>query len=120
MHLYHIMPPYTVQKQKYVYPVTLGREELRALAAIETKLGCSRAQAIRQAIQGYVEDVRGLEVIKLRRISKSKAKEEILRYLKNHNHAWTDEIADALRIDVRLASEILEELWGEKKIEPVS
>jgi len=109
-----------MQRQKYVYPVTLGPEELKALAAIETKLGCSRAQAIRQAIRSYVEDVRGLEVIKLRRLSKNRAREEILRYLKNHDHAWSDEIADALRIDVRLASETLEELWREEKIEPIS
>ena len=114
------MPHYTVQKQRYVYPVTLGPEELRALATIEAKLGCSRAQAIRKAIQGYVGDVRGLEVVRLRRISKGKAKEEIVRYLENHNHAWTDEIADALRIDISLASEVLEELWEEKRIEPIS
>lgn len=106
--------------QRYVYPVTLGPEELEALDAIEKKLRCSKAEAIRRAVQNYAEYVKGLEVIKLRRMSKKEAKKKILEYLEKNDHAWSSEIADALRLDISLVFEVLEELWREEKVEPTT
>ncbi|MHB2037527.1 MAG: ribbon-helix-helix protein, CopG family, partial [Nitrososphaerales archaeon] len=100
-----------------VYPISLGEEELESLEQISEKTGASKAEAIREAIKSYAEEVKGLEVVKLRTVSKEKATKEILEYLEKNDRAWTSDIADSLNLNILFVNEILEELWRKNKIE---
>ena len=108
-----------MQRKRYVYPVELDENVRKALEEITEKLGCSRADAIRDAILNYAETVRGLEVVKIRDIGREQAKKEILEYLKDRDRAYADEIADALQLDFHLVNELLMELWEEERVEPI-
>jgi len=103
---------------RYVYPVALDSEEAKVLESLAAKLGLSKAEAIREAIRYYVEYVKGLEVVKMREISREEAKKEVLAYLEKHEKVWSSTVADELRLDISLVNEILQELWSEEKVEP--
>lgn len=106
---------------RQIYPISLSKEEISALETIEEKLGCSRADAIRQSINEYANQIKGVEVVKIRDVSKEVAKKEILDYLRKNDRAWSNEIADDLRLDIVQVTEVLDELWkGDDTIEPVS
>lgn len=95
--------------EREVYPIDITKQKEK-LETICKKMGASKAEAIRDAINFYYEYVRGIKVIELRDITKEQAEEEILEYMKEKGRAWTDEIADDLRIDIVLVNEILKEL----------
>ncbi len=103
--------------QRYVYPVDLTEVE-KELNLIVEKLKVSKAEAIREAIRHFAEELKGIEVVELREISKEQAKKEILEYIKGKDRVWADEIAEALRIDLSLVNDILMELWSEGYVEP--
>ena len=92
--------------EREVYPIDITKQKDK-LEAICKKMGISKAEAIRDAIDFYYEYIRGLKVIELRAITKEQAEKEILEYMKEKGKAWTDEIADDLRIDIVLVHEIL-------------
>ena len=104
--------------KRYVYPVQLGEEEVQALNVIVDRLECSRAEAIREAIVHHAEYVKGLEVMKIREVTKEQARREILAYLKEKDRAWSSDIADSLRLDITLVNDVLTELWSEGEVEP--
>ncbi len=58
--------------------------------------------------------------MKIREVSRSQARKEILEFLEKNERAWSSEIADSLRIDLTLVSSILEELRREKRVEPAA
>lgn len=95
--------------EREVYPVDITRQKDK-LEKICKKMGISKAEAIRDAIDFYYDYVRGLKVVELRDVSKEQAEKEILAYIKEKGKAWTDEISDDLRIDIVLVNEILKEL----------
>jgi hypothetical protein len=101
-----------------VYPVQLDNAELEALETITDNLHISKSEAIRDSVRNYAEQVKGLEVIKIREISRSQGRKEILEFLDEHDRAWASNIADELRLDLSFVNSILEELWGEKRVEP--
>ncbi len=103
--------------QRYVYPVDLTEVE-KELNLIVEKLKVSKAEAIREAIRHFAEELKGIEVVELREIPKEQAKKEILEYIKGKDRVWADEIAEALRIDLSLVNDILMELWCEGYVEP--
>lgn len=103
--------------QRYIYPVDLTEVE-EELSLIVEKLRLSKAEAIREAIRQYAEELKGLEVVELRDISKEQAKKEIIDYIRGKERVWADEIADALRLDLSLVNDILMELWSEGYVEP--
>ncbi len=103
--------------QRYIYPVDLTEVE-KELNLIVEKLKVSKAEAIREAIRYYAEELRGLEVVELRDIPREQAKKEIVEYIKGKERVWADEIADALRLDLSLVNDILMELWSEGYVEP--
>ena len=88
------------------------------LNVITEKLGGSKAEAIREAIKHYAGDLRGLEVLTYREVSRGDAKKEIQRYLRGKDRVRADEISDTLRIDFHLVNELLLELWQEGWVEP--
>lgn len=58
--------------------------------------------------------------MKIREVSRSQARKEILEFLEKNEEAWSSETADSLRIDLTLVSSILEELRREKRVEPAA
>jgi metal-responsive CopG/Arc/MetJ family transcriptional regulator len=110
----------TKQIKRYVYPVQLDEEELEALDTIVEKLHSSKSEAIREAIRNYADQLRGAEVMKIREVSRGKARKEILEYLERNDRAWSSEMADLLRLDLTLVNSILEELWSEKRVKPTT
>jgi len=103
--------------QRYIYPVDLTEVE-KELNFIVEKLKVSKAEAIREAIRHYAEELRGLEVVELRDIPRKQAKREIVEYIRGKERVWADEIAAALRLDLSLVNDILMELWSEGYVEP--
>jgi len=103
----------------YVYPLKLTEEDQKDLAKIMEKLGCNKAEAIRDAIRHYAEYLEGLEVVNLRDLSEEDAKKEIRTYLKGKDRVRADEISDALRLDLSLVNKVLVALWQEGEVEPL-
>ncbi|WP_456330690.1 winged helix-turn-helix transcriptional regulator [Archaeoglobus sp.] len=103
--------------QRYVYPVDLTDVE-KELNLIVEKLKVSKAEAIREAIRHYAEELKGLEVVELRDVPREQAKKEIMEYISGKERVWADEIAEALRLDLSLVNDILMELWSEGYVEP--
>lgn len=95
--------------EREIYPIDITKRKDK-LEKICKKMGISKAEAIRDAIDFYYDYVKGLKVIELRDVSKEQAEKEILEYIKEKGKAWTDEIADDLRIDIVLVNGILKEL----------
>ena len=110
----------TKQVKRYVYPVQLDKDELKALDKIVERLHSSKSEAIREAVRNYADQLQGTEIIRIREVSRPQACKEILEYLEKNERAWSSEIADSLRIDLSLVNSILEELWGEKRVEPTA
>ena len=102
---------------RVVYPVDLTGC-LKDLATVTEKLRISKADAIREAIKHYAEELRGLEVVTYRKVTEGQAREEIRRYLKGKGSVRADEISDALRMDFDLVNKVLLEMWGEGWVEP--
>ena len=110
----------TKQLKRYVYPVQLDEEEVQALNLIVERMGGTKSEAIRDAIRSLAEEVKGMEVVKIRDISRKQTRKEILEFLDQKERAWSSQIADELRLDLSLVNRVLEELWGEKKVEPAT
>ena len=110
----------TKQVKRYVYPVQLNEEELEALDMIVERLHSSKSEAIREAIRNYADQLHGTEVMRIREVSRSQARKEILEFLQKNDRAWSSEIADSLRIDLSIVNSVLEELWSEKRVEPTA
>jgi predicted DNA-binding protein len=106
--------------KRYVYPVQLDEDEVQALNVIVERTGKTKSEAIREAIRSFADEVKGMEVVKIRDISRKQARKEILEYLDKKERAWSSEIADTLRLDLTEVNRILEQLWGEKKVEPTT
>lgn len=104
---------------EHVYPLRLDDLHTTEIKEISTKLNCSKAEAIRQAISFYHNHLQPLQVTEIRWIPKSQAKKEIMKYLKGKPKAYTDEIADKLHLDVAYVDEVLIDLWGSDAIEQV-
>lgn len=104
-------------KGRAIYPVDLTGC-LADLNTISEKLRVSKAEAIRQSIMRYAEELRGLEVVSYRKVTMRQAKEEIQRYLRGRARVRADEISDALRIHLELVNRTLLELWKEGWVEP--
>ena len=103
----------------YVYPLKLAEESQKDLAKIMEKLGCTKAEAIRDAISHYAEYLEGLEVVNLRNLTEEEAKKEVQAYLKGKDRVRADEVSDALRLDLGLVNKILLALWQEGEVEPL-
>lgn len=102
--------------EREVYPIDITKQKEK-LETICKKMGISKAEAIRDAIDFFYDYVRGLKVVELRDVSKEQAEKEILAYIKEKGKAWTDEISDDLRIDIVLVNEILKELAEKGAVE---
>jgi len=102
---------------QYVYPRDLTEVE-EELKCITEKLRISKAEVVREAISFFAAELKGLEIVELRDIPKEQAKKEIISFIKGKERVWADELADALRLDLAFAQDILKELWEEGYVEP--
>lgn len=103
----------------YVYPLKLTKENQRDLAKITERLGCTKAEAMRDAIRYYAEYLEGLEVVNLRHLSEEEARKEIQAFLRGKDRVRADEVSDALRLDLSLVNKVLLALWEEGEVEPL-
>lgn len=101
-------------------PFSSMTRNFRALNSIVDRLGGTKSEAIRQAIRNSAEELKGMEVVKIRDVTKAQARKEILEYLDKRERAWSSEIADGLRLDLALVNDALQELWSERKVEPTT
>jgi len=111
---------YVMQKsvKSKVIPIRFGEEELQKIDSLLDKTGLrSRSEFIREAVQYYLDNVAEMRIIELRDISKDQAKKEILEYIKERKEAETFDIANDLRLDLKLTMKALKELWEEGRIE---
>ncbi len=101
-------------------PVRIERGMLRELTQLGEKHGYkSRSELVREAIEDKIAQLKGVEIVKIRNIPKSKAKKEILAYIRNKDRVYASDIAFDLRLDLGLVFEIVDELFGEEKLEEV-
>ncbi len=107
----------SAKNERLVYPVDLT-EQATDLKLISEKLGISKAEAIRESLKHYAEQLRGIEVVTYRDVGRAQAKKEVERYLRGKDRVWTDEISDALRLEPGLVNEVLMELWKVGLVEP--
>lgn len=103
----------------YVYPLKLPQDIQESLEQIVNKLGCTKAEAIRDAIKYYAEYLEGLEVVDLRNLTEDEAKKEVQAYLRGKDRVTADRISDDLRIDLSLVNRVLLALWKEGDVEPL-
>jgi len=92
----------------------------RYVNVIVERTGKTKSEAIREAIRSLADEVKGTEVVKIREISRKQARREILEYLDKKERAWSSEIADTLRLDLTEVNRILEQLWGDGRVEPTT
>ena len=109
----------TTYAKGYVYPLKLPQDTQENLKRITGKLGCNKAEAIREAIKHYAEYLEGLEVVNLRNLPEEEAKKEIQAYLKGKERITADKISDDLRLDLSLVNRVLLALWQEGEVEPL-
>ena len=107
------------KRSKYVYPVTLSKKDLVSLKFITEKLDSSRADAIREAIDNYSIYLKGIEIVRPRKISHAQASKEITEYLKGKDKVYSDEISDALNIDFDTVNKVLLDLWQKGQVEQI-
>jgi len=99
-------------------PVSLPVELVKKLDSARAKLGYrSRNEVIRESIKRFIEEVEEMRIIRLRSVSRQKAKEEIWSYHKKKEVAYPSDVADELRLDYGLVVDIIRELWEEEKVE---
>jgi predicted DNA-binding protein len=103
----------------YVYPLKLPQDIQENLKQIVNKLGCTKAEAIRDAIKYYAEYLEGLEVVNMRNITEEEAKKEVQAYLSGKDRVTADRISDDLRLDLNLVNRVLLALWKEGEVEPL-
>jgi len=105
---------YASDSKARVIPVRFGEEELRAIDEAMAKTAArSRSEFIRDAVGHYLDTVKEMKVIRIRNVSRSQAKKEVLR---EKGEAETFDIANDLRLDLNLTIQTFKELWEERSI----
>lgn len=103
-----------------VYPVNIDKETSEALNTLMKRLGYSKAEAIRESIKNYADNVKGIQVVQVREgVSLKQAKKEVLEYLQKNGRSWSSDIALSLRLDPELVEKALDELWSEEEVQPL-
>ena len=97
-----------------VVPVVLEKEDVERIEEVRRRFGFrSRSEVVREAVRRFLDEVPRARVVRVRRMTKERAKREILRYLGEHGSAYVDDIALELGIDLDLAFEAARELQEE-------
>ncbi|MDA2912523.1 ribbon-helix-helix domain-containing protein [Acidobacteriia bacterium AH_259_A11_L15] len=106
--------PQLNQRERDQISTRLSPKEIEEIERLVDKgFYMNTADFVRQAIR---EKLQAVEVIELRNVSKKKAKQEILDYLKKNRKCYPSDIADALRLDIGLVISIVKDLVKEGRI----
>lgn len=108
----------TLAERESIVPVRFLKLELDRIDKAMERVGAkSRSAMIREATQRYIQEVGSLRVIELRNdITFKDAKAEIVTYLCKHKEAETFDIANDLRLDLKLTVKALRALWEEGRV----
>lgn len=91
-----------------------GREEEEIKKLVEAGIYISASEFIRESVR---KNLASLKVIEVRKVPKSKARKEILFYLRKHKEAYASDIAEVLGLDLDLVFSIMKELAAEGAVE---
>jgi len=89
------------------------RENKEIEKLVKMGLFVSPSEFIRLAVREKLESIK---VIEIRKVSREKAKKEIIEYLKKKGKAYASDVADDLRLDLDLVFSIFDELEKEGRI----
>ncbi len=121
IYLHHInmgMQLITKTKDTYLPPIRVEAEILEELNTLAEKFGYrSRTELIREAIEEKIASLRGAKIMELREITDSKARKELLEFIKGKESIYPSDIADALRLPLEQVFRIVNQLFGENKVE---
>ncbi len=70
-----------------------------------------------EAIEDKIASLKGAKIMELREIDDEQAKKELLEYIKGKESIYPSDFADALRLPLEQVFRIVNELFGEDKIE---
>lgn len=107
--------PIATHKESEQIATRLSPKELEEIERL-VKMGfyMNTADFVRQSVREKLESV---EVIELRDVSKKKAKEEIIDYMRKHPKCYPSEIADALRVDFDIVLSVVKALIKEGRVQ---
>ncbi len=108
----------TKPKDVYLPPVRIEAGILRELDFLVEKFGYrSRTELIREALEDKIASLKGAKIMELREMDDEQAKKELLEYIKGKESIYPSDIADVLRLPLEQVFRIVNELFGEGKIE---
>lgn len=106
------------KNEKTFLPIRIESERVREIDNIARRFGYrSRSDLIREAIDDKLAQLRGAKILQVRNLSRARAKREILEYIRGKDLVYASDVAEALRLDLRLTFDVVDELFRERKIE---
>ena len=90
------------------------REEQEMKNLVDAGLYISVSEFIRDSVR---KNIASLKVVKIRDVSREKAKKEIIEFMKSHNEAYSSDLAEDLELDVEIVISIMKELNKEGLVE---
>jgi metal-responsive CopG/Arc/MetJ family transcriptional regulator len=105
-------------ERELIVPVRFSKREIERIDKAVERVGTkSRSALIREATEKYLREAGSLKVIELRNdVTLKDAKAEIVTYLRKHKEAETFDIANDLRLDLKLTVNAMKELWEEGRV----
>ena len=104
--------------REMIVPVRFSRREIEAIDKAVERVGAkSRSALIREATERHLQEVGNLKVVEIRDgVTLKEAKRDIVDYLRKHKEAETFDIANDLRLDLRVTVKALKSLWEEGRV----
>ena len=95
--------------------VKLGSKDLEKIdSMVQAGAYMNRADFVRSTVR---EKLVSIEILKLRMVSHSQARKEILKFLKEHGQSYASYVAGALHLDLDMVFSFFEELQKEGLVE---
>ncbi len=108
----------TETKESSLPPMRIDAGILKELDVLVDKFGYrSRTELIREAIEEKIASLKGSKILELREISDNEAKKQLLEFIKGKESIYPSDIADALRLPLEQVFRIVNQLFGENKVE---
>ncbi len=108
----------TKTKDAYLPPIRVEAGILEDLDTFVEKFGYrSRTELIREALEEKIASLRGAKIMELREITDGEAKKELLGFIKGKESIYPSDISDALRLPLGQVFRIVDQLFGENKVE---
>lgn len=108
----------TKTKDTYLPPIRVEAGILEELDTLAEKFGYrSRTELIREAIEEKIVSLRGTKIMELREIADGEARKELLEFIKGKESVYPSDIADDLRLPLEQVFRIVNQLFGENKVE---